>query len=135
MIALKIAALDALIAHASVAPALLLAPVLGRWSAVLSPALAGYARPPADAGAKLILVGDDRQLSSFDRGGLFSVLKDRHGAAQLSEVRRQHKIDERRASEMLAEGNFDGALGIYEQKGAINWTLTQKEARAELVQK
>jgi hypothetical protein len=36
---------------------------------------------------------------------------------------------------MLAEGNFDGALGIYEQKGAVNWTLTQKEARAELVEK
>ena len=88
-----------------------------------------------DAGAKLILAGDDRQLSSIDRGGMFAVLKDRHGAAQLSEVRRQHKLDERRASEMMAEGNFDGALGIYEQKGAINWTLTQKEARAELVAK
>ena len=39
-----------------------------------------------DAGAKLILVGDDRQLSSIDRGGMFGVLKDRHGAAALSEV-------------------------------------------------
>ena len=88
-----------------------------------------------DAGAKLILVGDDRQLSSIDRGGMFGVLKDRHGAAELSEVRRQHKIDHRRASEMMAEGNFDGALGIYEQKGAIHWTRTQPEARAELVEK
>jgi Ti-type conjugative transfer relaxase TraA len=88
-----------------------------------------------DAGAKLILVGDDRQLSSIDRGGMFAVLKDRHGAAALSDVRRQHKIDERRASEMMAEGNFHDALGIYERKGAINWTLTQREARAELVEK
>ena len=38
----------------------------------------------ADAGAKLILVGDDRQLSSIDRGGMFGALKDRHGAAALS---------------------------------------------------
>jgi Ti-type conjugative transfer relaxase TraA len=88
-----------------------------------------------DAGAKLILVGDSRQLSSIDRGGMHSVLKDRFGAAVLSEVRRQHKIDERRASEMLAEGNFHDALGIYEQKGAVNWTRTQKEAREELVAK
>ena len=36
------------------------------------------------AGAKLILVGDDRQLSSIERGGMFGVLKDRHGAAELS---------------------------------------------------
>jgi ATP-dependent exoDNAse (exonuclease V) alpha subunit len=89
----------------------------------------------ADAGAKLILVGDDRQLSSIDRGGMFAVLKDRHGAAVLSEVRRQYKADERRASEMMAEGNFDAALAIYEKKGAIHWTRTQVEARAELVEK
>ena len=37
------------------------------------------------AGAKLILVGDDRQLSSIDRGGMFGALKDRYGAAALTE--------------------------------------------------
>ena len=87
-----------------------------------------------DAGAKLILVGDDRQLSSIDRGGMFGALKDRHGAAALSEVKRQHKNDDRRAAEMMAEGNFHDALGIYEQKGAIHWTRTQGEARAALVE-
>ena len=88
-----------------------------------------------DAGAKLILVGDDRQLSSIDCGGMFGVLKDRHGAAVLSEARRQYKPDEKRASEMMAEGNFDTALAIYDRKGAIHWTRTQKEAREELVEK
>jgi cobalamin 5'-phosphate synthase/cobalamin synthase len=44
-LALKIAAIDALIGSAYASPALLLAPVLGRWSAVFSPAVAGYARP------------------------------------------------------------------------------------------
>ena len=87
-----------------------------------------------EAGAKLILTGDDRQLSSIDRGGMFGALKDRYGAAELSEVKRQHKIDERRASEMMAEGNFHDALGIYEQKGAIHWTRTQGEARAALIE-
>jgi Ti-type conjugative transfer relaxase TraA len=88
----------------------------------------------ADAGAKLVLVGDDRQLSSIDRGGMFGALKDRLGAAALSEVKRQHKNDERRAAEMMADGNFHDALGIYERKGAIHWTRTQGEARAELVE-
>ena len=86
-----------------------------------------------DAGAKLILVGDDRQLSSIDRGGMFGALKDRHGAAALTEVKRQHKVDDRRAAEMMAEGNFHDALNIYQDKGAIHWTRTQGEARAELV--
>jgi ATP-dependent exoDNAse (exonuclease V) alpha subunit len=87
----------------------------------------------ADAGAKLILAGDDRQLSSIDRGGMFGALKDIHDAAALSEVKRQHKNDERRAAEMMAEGNFHDALGIYQQKGAIHWTRTQPEARAALI--
>jgi hypothetical protein len=94
--------------------------------------LAAHAR---DAGAKLILVGDDRQISSLDHGGMFAELKKRHGAAVLSEVRRQYKADERRASEMMHEGNWDAALAIYQTKGAIHWTRTQVEARAALVER
>ncbi len=86
------------------------------------------------ARAKLILVGDDRQLSSIERGGMYGVLKDRYGAAELSEVRRQHKNDDRRAAEMMAEGNFHDALGIYQARSAIAWTRTQDEARAALVE-
>jgi Ti-type conjugative transfer relaxase TraA len=92
--------------------------------------ITAYAR---DAGAKLILAGDDRQLSSIERGGMFSVLRDRYGAATLTEIRRQHQGDERRASEFFAEGKFHQALGVYEAKGAIHWTRTQPEARAELL--
>lgn len=87
------------------------------------------------AHAKLILVGDDRQLSSIDRGGMFAVLKDRHGAAELSEVRRQSRNDDRRAAELMAEGNFHDALARYDAKGGIKWTRTQEEAQAALVRK
>jgi Ti-type conjugative transfer relaxase TraA len=86
-----------------------------------------------DTHAKLILVGDDRQLSSIDRGGMFGALKDRYGAAALSEVKRQHKMDERRASEWMAAGNFHDALNLYDRKGSIHWTRTQGEARAALI--
>ena len=64
---------------------------------------------------------------------MFGVLKDRYGAAELTEVRRQHKNDDRRAAELMAEGNFHDALGIYDAKGAIHWTRNQDEARAALV--
>jgi Ti-type conjugative transfer relaxase TraA len=86
-----------------------------------------------EAGAKLLLVGDDRQLSSIDRGGMFAVLKRRHGAVELREVKRQRKADERRAAEMMASGDFHNALAIYEKKNAIAWTRTQGEARTRLV--
>lgn len=87
------------------------------------------------AGAKLILVGDDRQLSSIDHGGMFSVLKERYGAAELTSVRRQTKDDDRRATELMAEGNFFDALERYEAKGAIHWSATQDQARAALVRR
>ncbi|MHB8270219.1 AAA family ATPase [Bradyrhizobium sp.] len=87
------------------------------------------------ANAKLILVGDDRQLSSIDRGGMFAVLKDRHGAVELSEVRRHSRNDDRRAAELMAEGNFHDALARYDEKGNIKWTRTQEEAQAALVRK
>jgi len=47
-IALKVATIGAVIGTATAIPALLLAPAHGRWSAVLSSALASYARPVAD---------------------------------------------------------------------------------------
>ena len=87
------------------------------------------------ANAKLILVGDDRQLSSIDRGGMFAVLRDQHGASELSEVRRQSRNDDRRAAELMAEGNFHDALARYDAKGGIKWTRTQEEAQAALVRK
>jgi hypothetical protein len=34
----------------------------------------------------------------------------------------------------MAEGNFHDALNIYQDKGAIHWTRTQGEARAELIE-
>jgi len=85
------------------------------------------------AGAKLILVGDDRQLSSIDRGGMFGALKDRYGAASLTEVHRQTKNDDRRATELMAEGNFHEALARYDAKGGIHWSHSSDEARVALV--
>lgn len=93
--------------------------------------LTGAAR---DAGSKLILVGDDRQLASIDRGGMFGALKDQYGAAVLSEVARQYKDEDKRAASMMAEGNFAGALDIFEAKGSIRWTATETEARERLVE-
>jgi hypothetical protein len=95
--------------------------------------MAEVTRHAQEAGAKLLLVGDDRQLSSIDHGGMFSVLKHRYGAAELSEVRRQTKQDDRRISELLAVGNYDTALRMFDAKGAIHWQRSQEMARADLV--
>jgi Ti-type conjugative transfer relaxase TraA len=86
-------------------------------------------------GAKLILAGDDRQLASIERGGLFSELKQRHGSAEITEVTRQ-KVDwQRQAARDLAEGNFTEAVSAFANNGAIVWTEKQDRARAALVER
>jgi Ti-type conjugative transfer relaxase TraA len=97
--------------------------------------MAELTRHASTASAKLILVGDDRQLASIDRGGMFGALKDRYGAAALTGVTRQRKDEDRRAATMMAEGNFADALAIYQDKGAISWTRTQDQSRAALVER
>ena len=85
------------------------------------------------AGAKVILAGDDRQLASIERGGLFAELRQRHGAAEITEVTRQRVDWQRQAARDLAEGRFAEAVGAFDKAGAITWTATQDEARSALV--
>jgi len=85
------------------------------------------------AGAKLILAGDDRQLASIERGGLFTELRKQHGAAEITEVTRQRVDWQRQAARDLAEGRFDSAVAAYDRHGAISWTLDGEAARTALV--
>jgi hypothetical protein len=39
------------------------------------------------AGRRVVLAGDDRQLASIERGGLFTELRQRHGAAEPAQCR------------------------------------------------
>ena len=85
------------------------------------------------AGVKLILAGDDRQLASIERGGLFTELKQRHGAAEITAVTRQRVDWQRQAAHDLAEGRFAQAVAAFDRAGAITWTDDQIEARQALV--
>ena len=73
-----------------------------------------------DAGAKVLLVGDQAQLSAVEAGGMFAALvRDRDGLApELSDVRRFHSAWERRASVELRAGSED-AIDAYEAHDRI----------------
>jgi Ti-type conjugative transfer relaxase TraA len=86
------------------------------------------------AGAKVILAGDDRQLASIERGGLFSELKQHHGAAEITEVTRQRVDWQRQAARDLAEGRLADAVAAYDRAGAITWTQDQQAGRMALVE-
>lgn len=86
------------------------------------------------AGAKLVLVGDPEQLQSIAAGGWFRDLVARHGAATLSQVRRQRDAWQRAATVDLATGRTEAALLRYEAAGMIRAVASREEARAALVE-
>ena len=90
----------------------------------------GHARA---SGAKLILAGDDKQLASIERGGMFGSLKEKHGAAELRDVVRVSDAEQRRAFNLMHQGEFLPALSIYARQGAISWRGSQQEAFDGLV--
>jgi hypothetical protein len=83
--------------------------------------------------SKVILAGDDRQLASIERGGLFTELRQQHGAAEITEITRQRADWQRAAARDLAEGRFGEAVAAFDRAGAITWTADQADARAALV--
>lgn len=69
------------------------------------------------AGAKLVLVGDDRQLPAIGAGGTFTALAERLGAVELVENRRQIQGWERQALAKLRGGAVQVALSAYRHNG------------------
>jgi hypothetical protein len=86
------------------------------------------------AGAKVIGAGDDRQLASIERGGLFTELRRAHGSAEISHVTRQRVDWQREAARSLSEGRFEEALRAFARNHAVIWTTRQEDTRAKLVE-
>jgi Ti-type conjugative transfer relaxase TraA len=86
-----------------------------------------------ETGARLILVGDEAQLTSVERGGMFAILKHRFGAAELKEVRRQQDHWAKQASLDLSEGRIADALAAYNERGRIHWSADPDRAMQALV--
>ena len=95
--------------------------------------LTAVMRTASAAGAKVILAGDDAQLRSVERGGLFPVLRAEHGAAELHTVRRVRDDEQKAAFNAMHRGDFREALGIFDKRGAIRWAKDGDQARADLV--
>jgi hypothetical protein len=66
------------------------------------------------AQAKVVLVGDDRQLAAINAGGGFRALRLRLGASELVENRRQHHAWEREALELVRSGLVEEAVAAYQ---------------------
>jgi conjugative relaxase-like TrwC/TraI family protein len=84
------------------------------------------------AEAKLVLVGDHRQLPELEAGGAFRSLAGTLGAVELSQNRRQVQAWERSALDELRDGDASRALEDYDAAGRIHRADTGADARAAL---
>jgi Ti-type conjugative transfer relaxase TraA len=87
----------------------------------------------ADAGAKLVLVGDPQQLQSIEAGAAFRSLHERHGGVEIGEVRRQRMDWQRNATRDLATGRTGAAIQAYEAHGMVHGDATRDDARTDLI--
>ncbi|RAI37031.1 Ti-type conjugative transfer relaxase TraA [Rhodoplanes serenus] len=87
----------------------------------------------AEAGAKVVLVGDPQQLQSIEAGAAFRSIHERHGGAEISEVRRQREDWQRDATRDLAMGRTDNAIHAYERNGMVHAAETREQARRDLI--
>jgi conjugative relaxase-like TrwC/TraI family protein len=71
------------------------------------------------AGAKVVLVGDDRQFASIAAGGGFRALRLRLGASELTVNRRQVEAWEQQAIDDVRAGNLEQAIAAYAEHDRI----------------
>ncbi len=84
-------------------------------------------------GAKVVLVGDPEQLQSIEAGAAFRSIAERHGAVEITEIRRQHDDWQRDATRHLATGRTAEAISAYAERDMVHAADTRELARGNLI--
>lgn len=85
------------------------------------------------AGAKLVLVGDEKQLQAIEAGGAFASISRELGTAMLSDIVRQREAWQRESVKDFAFGNAREALSAYAERGLVSVAADKKAAQAQLL--
>jgi len=86
-------------------------------------------------GAKVVLVGDPQQLQAIEAGAAFRSMAERHGAVEITEVRRQAEEWQRDATRHLATGRTGEAIEAYHAAGLVVESRTRESARDALIER
>ena len=89
----------------------------------------------AQAGAKVVLVGDPQQLQAIEAGAAFRSIFERHGGAEIGEVRRQRDDWQRDATRDLATGRNGAAIHAYGTHGMVHEAASREDARKNLIER
>ena len=84
-------------------------------------------------GAKIVLVGDPEQLQSIEAGAAFRSVAERHGAVEITDIRRQQEDWQRDATRHLATGRTGEAIQAYDAHDSVHEAASRDDAREALV--
>ena len=84
-------------------------------------------------GAKVVLVGDPEQLQAIEAGAAFRSVAERHGAIEITDIRRQRDDWQRLATRQLATGRTAEAVHAYAEHGQVHAAPTRDDARTALI--
>lgn len=87
----------------------------------------------AEAQAKVVLVGDSRQLQPIDAGGAFRTLSNELGAARLTGIQRQKEEWARENVLSFAMGRSAVALKSFTERGLVTWSSDRQASAERLV--
>ncbi len=85
------------------------------------------------SGAKLVLVGDPKQLQAIDAGGIFRRLSDELGASKLEDIRRQTSAGHRQSVKDFAHGKAEEALKYFSDRGLLRSGKDHTETMEKMV--
>jgi conjugative relaxase-like TrwC/TraI family protein len=86
------------------------------------------------SGAKLIAVGDGKQLPSIGPGGMFDRLTFHAPTAELADIHRTKDPTEQRAWQALRAGEPERAMAHYASRGQLHLSDTRDQAAEQAVQ-
>ncbi|WP_252831321.1 AAA family ATPase [Orientia tsutsugamushi] len=82
---------------------------------------------------QLILAGDEKQLASIERGGMFEMLSNIFGSHVLVNIRRQSENWSREAAMEFAESNILSGITLLRQNNSVRFDNTLQDSMSKLI--
>nr|WP_284524952.1 AAA family ATPase [Orientia tsutsugamushi] len=80
-----------------------------------------------------MLAGDEKQLASIERGGMFEMLSNIFGSHVLVNIRRQSENWSREAAMKFAENNILSGITLLRQNKCVKFDNTLQDSMSKLI--
>ena len=90
-------------------------------------------RVAATRKCNVILSGDERQLASVQRGGMFEIFADKYGSSTILDIKRQVTSWGKSVAMAFSEGNIRSGISILSQENRIKWQTDSTESMQALL--